>query len=162
MENSFSGVLISIFFLAIMLPGLFLRQLLRAMRQYSNPLSLLLSAVGLLLIALSHGKALWVAGALFTGLGYGVMQPLVYDKTASITPAKDATLALSFIMAMNYLAVVVCPMIIDLLRPLFHAHTQRFSFLLAGLLLLAMALWSVVARKGFTFGLAPAYYEKRP
>ena len=53
------------------------------------------------------------------GFGYGVIQPVIYDKAATIAPPRSATLALSFVMAMNYLAVMVCPFIVDLFRHLF-------------------------------------------
>lgn len=47
LDASFSGLLISLFFLAIMLPGFLLVRIIRMLRQWVNVVSLLLIAVGL-------------------------------------------------------------------------------------------------------------------
>ena len=49
-SSSFSGVLISLFFLAIMLPGLFIDRIIRALKQNVNLVSLGLVCAGLLCV----------------------------------------------------------------------------------------------------------------
>ena len=106
-DSWFSGVLISLFFLAIMLPGLFIANIIRSLKRNVNLVALVLVCVGLLCVGVFHGKAMLAFGALCTGLGYGIMQPVIYDKAATIAPPRSATLALSFVMSVNYLAVIV-------------------------------------------------------
>ena len=86
------------------------------MKRNVNLVALVLVCVGLLCVGVFHGKAMLAFGALCTGLGYGIMQPVIYDKAATIAPPRSATLALSFVMSVNYLAVMVCPFIVDLFR----------------------------------------------
>ena len=77
MKSSFAGVLISLFFLAIMLPGLVLNPIIRRLQSTTNLVSLLLTAIGLLLVGYLHTKTGLIAGVVLAGLGYGVMQPIM-------------------------------------------------------------------------------------
>lgn len=158
-DSAFSGVLISLFFLSIMLPGLLIDRIIRRLRQNINLISLLSIFLGLLLTGLFREKGWLVAGVVLTGLGYGVMQPVVYDKAATIAPPRSATLSLSFVMSMNYLAVMICPFIMDLLRRLFHTHSDRFPFLFNAALVLLVAALAYFRRSNFALGLEESYYK---
>lgn len=164
LKDSLSGVLISLFFLAIMLPGFLLRRTIQLLRQRVNVVSLLLIAVGLACIGSFGSRAMLVTGCLLAGFGYGVMQPLIYDKAAIVGPPRTSTLALSLVMAMNYLAVVLCPFVMDPLEHLFglvHLGGERFPFLFSAVVaaLLAGAAWRW--RDSFALGLDSSYYAKR-
>ena len=158
-RSSFSGVLIALFFLAIMLPGLFIDRVIRHLKSRTNLVSLLLLAVGLCCLGLFRTKALLVVGALLAGFGYGVMQPVIYDKAATIAPPRSATFALSCVMAMNYLAVMLCPFLTDLFRDPFHTHSDRFPFLFSAALVCILAVVTWRCRRSFTLGLDEMYYK---
>lgn len=158
-RSSFSGVLISLFFLAIMLPGLFIDRIIRRLKAGVNLVSLLAVALGLLCFGIFRSGWLLAVGALLAGIGYGVMQPVIYDKAATIAPPRAATFALSCVMAMNYLAVMVCPFLIDLFRYPFHTHGDRFPFILNAVLVALLAVVTWRRRGNFTLGLDAAYYK---
>ena len=158
-ESSFSGVVISLFFLAIMLPGLFIARIIARLKQYVNFVSLVAIGLGLLCVGIFRDRSMLVVGALLAGLGYGAMQPVIYDKAATIAPPRSAMLALSFVMAMNYLAVMVCPLLVDLFRHLFHDQGDRFPFLFNGVLALGLAVAAGIRRSHFTLGLDASYYK---
>lgn len=157
-SESFSGWLIALFFLAIMLPGLFLGRIIRALRSNTNLVSLLMMTFGLGLFGYAHKEWMMLLAALAAGFGYGIMQPIIYDKTATIAPPRSATLALSFVMAMNYLAVMICPFILSLLHTLFHTHSEHFGFRFNAVVVLIMALVALFDRKGFVLGLDERYF----
>lgn len=159
-ESSFSGILISLFFLAIMLPGLFINRIIHHLRTFTNLLSLVLMAAGLIVIGYLHTKAALTIGVLLCGVGYGVMQPIIYDKAATIAPPRSATLALSFVMAMNYLAVLLCPFLLSLLRDLFHVTGQEFAFRLNAIMVLIVAISACCHRRGFVLGLDEPYFTE--
>lgn len=75
--------------------------------------SLLAIAIGLLLIWISPTEWLIVPGCILVGLGYGIIQPLIYDKTVDTAIPQKTTLALAFVMVMNYLAILLSPFITD-------------------------------------------------
>lgn len=158
-DSSFSGVLISLFFLAIMLPGFFIDNIIRRLTRSVNLVSLALICAGLLCVGIFRDKTMLVLGALFAGFGYGVIQPVIYDKAATIAPPRSATLALSFVMAMNYLAVMICPFIVDLFRQLFGTHSDRFPFFFNAALVLALAVVTFRRRDDFVLGLDESYYK---
>ena len=115
--------------------------------------------MGLLCVGVFHGKAMLAFGALCTGLGYGIMQPVIYDKAATIAPPRSATLALSFVMSVNYLAIVLCPFIIDLLRNILHMQGERFPFILNAVLAFVAVLLTWRYRNSYAFGLDRSYYQ---
>ena len=160
MRSSFSGILISLFFLAIMLPGFFINHVIGWLKGWSNAISLAMMAIGLLIFAVGKVPSLMIIGAVLSGLGYGIMQPIIYDKAAIIAPPHLATLALSYVMSVNYLAIVVCPFIVDGFRDIFHTKSELFPFIFNGILLAVMFVVAIAARRDWTLGLDESYYSK--
>ena len=136
-----SGLIISLFFLAIMAPGFVLDKIVAWLGKWLNFVSLVVMGLGLVLMALKHAPVsmLWI-GAIFAGLGYGVMQPVVYDKAATNAPPRLSTLALSLVMVVNYLAILVAPFIIDITDEVFHATHHRLAYLVNGVLTFVLAI----------------------
>lgn len=159
-DNSMSGILIALFFLAIMLPGLFLDRIISRLRANLNLVSLLFVAGRLLCCGIARQSVGLAVGCIMAGLGYGIMQPVLYDKAATIAPPRSATLALSFLMAMNYLAVMVCPFVIDGVRDLVGMHGERFPFLLNALLTTVLVVSGWFGCRNFIFGLDESYYKE--
>lgn len=75
-----SGLMISLFFLAIMAPGFILNQIVDLFKQKTKFVSLLAIALGMALILISRTEWLIGLGCIFIGFGYGVIQPIAYDK----------------------------------------------------------------------------------
>lgn len=127
-ESGDSGIVVSLFFLSIMAPGFVLPKIISICGNLTKFWSLVLFIIGFVLILISHSM-LWISlGAIFVGLGYGVIQPAVYDQTSMVALPKKATLALAFVMSMNYIAILLCPFIIDLLQDIFHFHSVQSPF----------------------------------
>ena len=144
MDSSKAGVIISLFFLAIMLPGLLLNGIKRMFGSMTYFWSLVIMGAGLIVMSLPHPKLYTlIIGAVLSGVGYGVMQPLIYDKVASCSPPRLATLALSLVMAVNYLAILVAPFIIDVVDWVFHTSQHSFAFLCNGVVALVLAVLSI-------------------
>lgn len=146
-----SGLMISLFFMAIMAPGFCLGHIVRRFRKKTKFYSLLSIALGLALICIAPKEWLIIPGCILVGLGYGVIQPLIYDKTVDTASAQKTTLALAFVMAMNYLAVLLCPFIVDFFKSVFHFRSQEFPFVF-NLCVTALALlWAYARSNDFLF-----------
>ena len=129
MSDTTSGVIISLFFLAIMAPGFILNRIIAICGALTNLWSLVMMGCGLAVIALMPTTALWlIVGVVLTGIGYGIMQPIIYDKAATNAPPHLATLALSIVMSVNYAAILVAPFIIDGVDHIFDTSSPRFAF----------------------------------
>ena len=146
-----SGVMISLFFLAIMAPGLFLNRIVGLFREKTKFYSLLCIAVGLALIWISPKEWVIAPGCILVGLGYGVIQPVIYDKTTHTAVPKKVTLALAFVMMMNYLAILLCPFIIDFFQSMLHVKSQQFAFIFNLCIALVATIWAYVKRDSFLF-----------
>ena len=159
--QEFSSVMISLFFLAIMLPGLVLNAIIRKVRSMTIFVSLALIVVGLLLVGTIPDIPLMTIGVILTGVGYGVLQPIIYDKTAIIAPPDAATKALSVVMTVNYVAVVVCPFVVDFVAKIMGQNRSTFPFVASAILVAMVALLSLLMRKSFVLGLDESYYSAK-
>ncbi|MBO7199179.1 MAG: MFS transporter [Alistipes sp.] len=148
MKSSEAGVVISLFFLAIMAPGFMLNRIIAIFGRAVNLWSLVAMGIGLLLMSLPHPTSLGLTmGAILTGLGYGVMQPIIYDKAATNAPPNLSTLALAIVMTTNYFAILVAPFMIDGIDHLFHAKGYTFAYLFNGVVVLILAIATALTYK---------------
>lgn len=146
-----SGLMISLFFLAIMAPGFLLDDIVKLLGGRTKLYSLCAIAVGLLLIWISPTEWLIVPGCILTGLGYGIIQPLVYDKTVDTAVPRKTTLALAFVMVMNYLAILLSPFITDFFQWVFRTGSQEFPFIFNLCITVLAMCWAYAGRKDFLF-----------
>ena len=146
-----SGLMISLFFLAIMAPGFCLDKIVDELKERTKAYSLLSMAVGLALIWIAPIEWMIIPGGLFVGLGYGVIQPMLYDKTTHTALPQKTTLALAFVMMMNYLAILLYPFIVDFLQKLFHTQSQEFPFIFNLLITVVTFFWAYLRRDSFLF-----------
>ena len=158
-RQQLAGVSISLFFLAIMVPGLFLNKIISVTRSYTNAICSLLLCLGLLCLAIFKTPTMLILGVVLTGLGYGVMQPIIYDKAAIIAPPHLATRALSIVMAANYIAIILCPFIIDAARRLTGSSSHTFGFTLNAIVAAIVTVVALVGRGDFVMGLDKSYYN---
>lgn len=124
------GLVTSLFFLAIMLPGLFLNHILRFLGERVFLFSLLLICCGLLVIFFYASIMGAAVGVLLAGVGYGIAQPCIYDRTASVASLDKVTFALALVMTMNYVAIVISPPVVDILQGVAKVTSERFAFAL--------------------------------
>ena len=142
MSSESSSTVISIFFLAITIPGFFITPILDKMKANVERINILLMFLGLFIIFISNSIALFIVGAVLAGFGYGVIQPIIYDKTAKISTSKNATMNLAYVMSMNYLAVVAAPFIMKFFDMIFSDNSLTIIFLINSILLL---LYGIIA-----------------
>lgn len=146
-----SGLMISLFFLAIMAPGFMLDSLVKLLGNKTKLYSLLAIAIGLLLIWISPTEWLIVPGCILVGLGYGIIQPLIYDKTVDTATPQKTTLALAFVMVMNYLAILLSPFITDFFQWIFHTGSQEFPFIFNLCITILIMHWAYAKKEEFLF-----------
>lgn len=161
---SLSGAVTACYFMLIFVCGFALPWLVRRFRSYTFVVGAAAMAGGLAMFAFIPSGWAMCVGAAVCGFGYGMCQPILYDK-ASLTVSSDskATLALAIVLSSNYLAIVLTPFIIDACRTLFHAGgVPTFAFILnfaLTVVYLGVAIWK---RRSFALGVGEAYYAPDP
>ncbi len=153
---SLSGTITAIYFLFILLPGYFLPFFVKILKGNTFFWSAVMMLVGQALFVFCADSVTMSIGAALVGLGYGICQPIIYDKASQcVNNEKKATMALSFVLTANYLAIVVSPFLIGLLRDIFHVQAGgTFAFLVSFILLIAYAVITFVMRKRFAFSVS--------
>lgn len=159
--NNAVGTVTAVFFLAVFLFGLILPSVVKVCRQTTLIVSSVVMGVGIILMVASRDFWLMCVSAVLVGGGYGVFQPLIYDKATQIvdTPSK-VTLALAFVLAANYISISVTPFIVDFFRNIFDPHRldNAFPFELNAVMLAIFTVIVVIFRKSFVFGINKSYY----
>lgn len=103
-----------------------------------------------------HREPVIALGSFLVGAGYGILQPIAYDKTVIIARPDKAIFALSLTMAASYLAIVVYPFIMAFFQGIFDDTSASFPFLVNGILTLLVAVAGYRYRHTFTFGVDPS------
>lgn len=159
-STSLTGTVTAIFYLFMLIPGFTLGWMVRWLRSRAFFITAVMMAAGLGLFAFFTAPWSMCVGSALAGLGYGICQPLIYDKASdSAASGRNATLALSIVLAANYIAIVLTPFIIDGMRLLLHAEgIPTFAFLMNFILLSAYAVLALLCRKSFAFNVSQNYY----
>lgn len=161
MSDSQNGTVTSLFFLAVFLPGFILPGVVRTLKQSTLVVSSLVMALGIILMVATKTFPMICIAAVLVGFGYGVFQPLIYDKaTQVVTTPNKSTLALAFVLAANYISISATPFIVDFFRDIFdpsHAN-NAFPFVLNSILLVAFTVVVFIFRKSFVFKIDKSYY----
>lgn len=152
-DPDISGSYISVFFLAMTIPGLFINNIIGWLRGYTNVCSSAAIALGFVLFLVKGGPVLLTIGVILIGLGYGCMQPIIYDKTSTSTAESHATFALALVMAMNYMAIITYPFILEILQGIFSTDASYFPFLLSTILAGIFAVFTYFKRNTSTLGI---------
>lgn len=139
-----SGTLISVFFLSITLPGFFINKLISGAKARNNLLWIGAVIVGALIFLIPSQLSAIVA-VIFMGLGYGVMQPLIYDRTSERAAKHRTTFHLALVMSMNYFAIILYPFIQRVAEYLFMSHSPLLPFIMS--VVFAVGYWAYDFRK---------------
>lgn len=108
-DSGVSGLFISLFFVAMMLPGFFINRIVAIMGRGVLIWTLLLIGLGLLDIYMNRSLPSIAVGCVAVGFGYGIAQPYIYDVTSSLASPAKVTYALALLMTMNYVAILISP-----------------------------------------------------
>ena len=145
-DSATSGVVIALFFLAMMLPGLFLNRILVVVKGKVLLLSMLLIMLGLADIFLDSSLASVIIGSIAAGVGYGIAQPYIYDRTASLASGKRVTYALALVMTMNYVAIVIAPFVTEYLQKYTGLKGNAAPFLINAVIAAVVLVYMLLRR----------------
>lgn len=156
------GVATAMFFLAATLSGFMLTRIITFFRERTMQVCILTCAIGLIWVVIFHGMYwAYIVGVFLMGAGYGVIQPVIYDKTSYVAPTeKDSTSYFSYLLTCNYIGISVVPFIIGAARRVFEPGGDHvsFSFLFNGIIIALVLVLAIVKRRSFVFEADPSRY----
>lgn len=158
-SESLTGTVTAIYFLFILIPGYILSWFVKYLKKNCFLISVISMTIGIGLFAFFPAGWTLCVGAALAGLGYGICQPILYDKASlAVTTENKATFALALVLSANYVAIVLSPFIIDSLRSLLHGtRVTGFAFILCFVFLVAFTMLTWIKRNSFAFSVD---YEK--
>lgn len=156
------GMVTALFFLAIFIPGFCLPYIVRAFKKATFIVCAVFMVIGLFLMVITHEYWVMCVASFVCGFGYGVFQPLIYDKSTYTTvEPKKSTQALSITLTANYVGVMITPFIVEGIQDLFGAqHNQAFPFWCNGVLMVGFLIIVILCRHDFAFRVSDTYYKK--
>ena len=80
------GVASAMFYVTATTGGFILPGFLHRCGRTSPFVALGISAIGIFMLGIMHTYASYIIGVLLLGVGYGIMQPVIYNKTTRIAP----------------------------------------------------------------------------
>lgn len=160
-DPNIAGDVTAMFFLFVLIPGYILPWFVKGLKGGTFFWTALMMLGGLALFVFIKAPWAMLVGAGLTGLGYGICQPMLYDKASHtvLNPTK-ITLALAFVLTANYLAIAIQPFVISGISRLFHVHNENtFAFWLSFILVIGYTILTFFLRKSFAFSVDKSYYE---
>ena len=139
-----SGTLIAAFFLAITIPGFTLSYFIKWLGKWINIISTLMIVVGIGIFLISHNLWALAVGAILSGFGYGIMQPMVYEKAVRGVSKHRATYSLSWVMTMNYLSIIFYPVALKWIDNIFTTQSVYIPFIFSFIISAVMLILTIV------------------
>lgn len=160
-KSNIAGDVTSVFFLLVLIPGYILTWFVKRLKGGTFLWTALMMIVGLGLFVFFHQKWAMFVGAGLTGLGYGICQPMLYDKASyTVSNPEKLTMALAFVLTANYLAIAIEPFVISGISSIFWIHNENlFAFILSFGLVIAYFIVILFTRKSFAFSVDESYYS---
>ena len=160
-KSTIAGDVTAVFFLFVLLPGYCLPFFVKLLRGSTFFWTAIMIMIGLGLFVFIKAPWAMFVGSGLTGLGYGICQPVLYDKASyTVTNPLKATLALAFVLTANYLAIAVEPFVVSGISNLIHsADPNMFAFEFSLGLVIAYTIISLFLRKKFAFSVDKTYYS---
>ncbi|MCH5239934.1 MAG: MFS transporter [Muribaculaceae bacterium] len=151
MSTGHVGVATSMFYLAATLAGFGLSKVIKATGIWTFQLGMIVVALSLLGVGFIHSFASYIIGTFMLGLGYGVIQPILYDKTSYFAPTDaKATEYFALLLTSSYVALSCIPFIVEFFGTFIKGNTDpSFPFILNGVIMSIMAIVVVVKHKNF-------------
>ena len=157
------GVATAMFYLAASGAGFTLPAIRNFFGARTMQAAILMVVIGLFATAIFHHDITYCICVLVVGFGYGIIQPVIYDKTTYIAPNTAAsTRYFSYLLTGNYIGIAIVPFVVDAMAKLFNATADtNFSYVLNGSIMVIVLILAIVKRDSFVFHTDPTFLKKK-
>ncbi|MCH5231991.1 MAG: MFS transporter [Muribaculaceae bacterium] len=145
------GVATAMFYLSATIAGFGLSKAIKATGVWTMHVGLILATLGLFAVGFIHTYASYIIGVFLMGLGYGLVQPILYDKTSYFAP-NDAksTEYFAFLLTCNYVGISSVPFIVEFFGSFIKgSHDPSFSYILNGVIIAILTIICFIKHKSF-------------
>lgn len=156
MSTTQAGIVTAAYYLMVAVSGAFVGNLKKFFGTPTMFITLGIIAVGLVVIGFTRSYLLMIFASLFVGFAYGIIQPIIYNKTTYIAPDRKAGMKyFGYVLSSNYLAIMMVPFVDGFFRKIFHSTSAGFEFVFSGVVVVLLLLWALLERKNYVFAVNP-------
>ena len=146
------GIVTAAYYFMVAVTGAFVDKLKRIIGKSSIIICLGLVACSLIVMGYTHSYVVMLIFSLLTGFGYGIIQPIIYDKTTYVAPTPKLGMTyFGYVLSANYMAIMMVPFVDSFFRKLFNAGSPGFEFVFSGVVAAALLVWSIIERRNYIF-----------
>ncbi|MDE5629316.1 MAG: MFS transporter [Muribaculaceae bacterium] len=156
------GVATAMFFASATLSGFFLTKIIGFFKNYTIQAAVALCIIGLFAVGFIHHYWAYIVGVFIMGFGYGIVQPVIYDKTSYLAPtAAKSTEYFAYLLTCNYIGISMVPFIISSMKRLFDAQgNPNFAFIFNGCVVVLILIVAFIKRNSFVINVDKNSYEQ--
>lgn len=156
MNTTEVGVVTAMYYLMCAVCGAIVSPLKRLFGKNTMFICLALCALGLFGIGFTHNFWIYTISSLVTGFGYGIIQPIIYNKTTYVAPnRKLGTQYFGYVLSANYVSIMMVPFVDGAARKIFHSTLPTFEFIFSGIVVCLILVWALIKRKYYIFAVNP-------
>ena len=156
-----SGWLTSILFLAITIPGFCITPIVKFCKNSVVYLCFFAIVIGFLMILIIKSIFFIALGTFLIGGAYGIVQPLIYDKTSLSAKPQKAVFVLACVMSANYLAIYLCPYIASGFQSIFgQKENMAFPFWINMIMALIIGIIALIGHKKVLFSAESSMFHE--
>ncbi|MDE6337090.1 MAG: MFS transporter, partial [Muribaculaceae bacterium] len=112
MNTTEVGVVTAMYYLMCAVCGAVVSPLKHFFGKNTMYICLGLCAIGLFGIGFTHNFWIYAVSSLITGFGYGIIQPIIYNKTTYVAPnRKLGTQYFGYVLSANYVSIMMVPFV---------------------------------------------------
>lgn len=157
-NDSQVGIITALFFIAVMASGFILPFVIKCFKSITIPVAISMMFIGLLIGCKAHNEWIFGISSFLLGFGYGVIQPIVYEKAVESSTGRQSTLTLALALTVNYAALTVSPFIVDFFKWVFHTQNSLFPYIFNSAVIGIFLLFSIILLRSFTFNVKSIDY----
>lgn len=156
MSTSQAGIVTAAYYLMVAVSGAFVGKLKKFFGTPVMFICLGICAAGLFVIGFSRSYLVLILASLFVGFAYGIVQPIIYNKTTYIAPTRKAGMTyFGYVLSSNYLSIMMVPFVDGFFRKIFHATSAGFEFVFSAVVVVILLAWALLERKNYVFAVNP-------
>ena len=146
------GEVTGLYFLAMAIPGFVLSSIIKAFKRHTILAGNIFLIVGLIISTLFSSAFSFFIGAAFLGFGYGIIQPILYDKvTNTTTDEKQSTQLFAVLLSGNYMAIAIGPFIFKIIESIIDDRSLMVPYVISIIVMLVVIILNIVCRNSFVF-----------
>ena len=146
------GEVTGVYFLAMAIPGFILSAIINLFNRQTVLVGNILLIIGLIISTFFSSATSFFIGSAFLGFGYGIIQPILYDKATNTTnDEKQSTQRFSILLSGNYIAIALGPFIFKLIEDIIRDHSLMIPYYISILVMIAIITLNIIYKKSYVF-----------